>query len=164
MSTTGTRAGTILGSRKNGEGISAMSRLSGIDDPEFEASLRKKARRRAPRPPGWAVLLICIVSIGLILTVAEVCGFSRYGWCGRYGPIVVGAVVSALLVGWLERRGERRELTSLLRWMPHRCTRCGYDVRSLSGERCPECGQPLGRRAATGTQGKKVNESEEQSD
>jgi hypothetical protein len=55
-------------------------------------------------------------------------------------------VVSALFVRYLEarRRRNRRERGC--------CEECGYSLRGLSGNVCPECGTPLGASTG-GTQG-----------
>lgn len=36
-----------------------------------------------------------------------------------------------------------------LRFEPHECQQCGYDLRAIKGDRCPECGEavPAGQGA-----------------
>lgn len=38
---------------------------------------------------------------------------------------------------WVTRRRALRPPSP-----PHECTRCGYDLRGVAAERCPECGHP----------------------
>lgn len=42
---------------------------------------------------------------------------------------------------------------------PARCSACGYDLKGVSAERCPECGEP--RHCQRGTNGQEVERSRE---
>jgi hypothetical protein len=65
----------------------------------------------------------------LLLTVAIGLGLS------------LGGLLTYLLASYLLSRAERSVGRQHLRLRrAHRCINCGYDLSSISGDRCPECG------------------------
>jgi hypothetical protein len=52
--------------------------------------------------------------------------------------VLAGAGAILAFVVYLQIRAADME-----QFFPPRCSRCGYDHRSLSSPRCPECGAPI---------------------
>jgi hypothetical protein len=81
------------------------------------------------------------VLLGFFLAIT---GLLTGGTALMLGMIIfLAAPPVALLAGWSIYRqatAAEREKTGL-------CPTCGYDLRGIIAERCPECGTPLGRRA-----------------
>jgi len=56
----------------------------------------------------------------------------------------MGCIISSLVLVAVAASAEwvrRRRLERAGWFYTSRCTRCGYDLRNLPGDRCPECGQ-----------------------
>lgn len=66
------------------------------------------------------VLELNAIVIGVIAMLAGVIGFAVFGWVQ-----------------------DRREARDLELDRQRICTRCGYDCKSVRGDRCPECGNPI---------------------
>lgn len=68
-----------------------------------------------------------------------------------YMPILPGMAVNTTVyaAAWLPLLVLLRRLVRRRR-MPGLCGECGYDLRGLSGERCPECGATIVALHATG--------------
>lgn len=119
----------------------------------------------------WFKLLIR--AIGLVLlgigvpsllgTVGNLLAFLTYnsGSSGvnailSWGAFACGTVFQLLLGVYLLRGGGR--LTAhILASVVGRCVTCGYDVRTIAGTNCPECGTLLPGRAVVAGPGESKN-------
>lgn len=81
---------------------------------------------------GVAVTAVVVSLYGFCVLVPDLIGAAFY-----FAPAALIAVVTHEGIRTLRERGSRAS--------PHRdllplCDRCGYSLRGLSGDRCPECG------------------------
>ncbi len=123
-----------------------MHGLFGMDDPDLEAGIRREAGRRADK--GAAVLCVVVgagVGAAGAIVTAKLFGCSA---SATYCLIAGGALSAVVVFGWRQRSRERRALRSVLAEMPHRCAKCGYDVRGSAIGTCSECGCAVDDRKA----------------
>lgn len=91
------------------------------------------------------ILPAALVAAILLLAVKFLIGQLPLGFdpsiAGLLAPGVAGAVLGPLAMYWA-RNDQRRTLRSELRRLAYPiCLNCGYDMRGLPHDRCPECGE-----------------------
>jgi hypothetical protein len=113
-------------------------------------------RKRPRRSYKWCVLWLTVVS-GLAGALGAFGGPLAACLLGRVGITGVAAVMTAsasasllavcasgLLLAWLFRKRTRRRIRESLVSLGYAvCLQCGYDLRGLTENRCPECGTPF---------------------
>ncbi len=89
-----------------------------------------------------AFVFFLIVGINLYVSALQVMQGIRYE-----GPIMWFWVAVALLIGWIEYRywfrGGRGKVLIDKRRKHGLCIGCGYSLKQLTNENCPECGLPI---------------------
>ncbi|MBI1190654.1 MAG: hypothetical protein GC200_08265 [Tepidisphaera sp.] len=82
---------------------------------------------------GRNVVLACIMSIGMLIPIVNILFLASHD--GRATKLLKKHGVRVGLLGV-----PRDELHKLVQGA---CRKCGYDVRTITGPVCPECGTPL---------------------
>lgn len=117
--------------------------LFGLDDPELERKIRRKARRRTHRIWRFGAvmwLLGLLVGGSIVLTICKITITAKLG--GGYWDVIFGVAYASLVTPIVLKRmtglenAEVRRILARLR----RCTNCGYSLRRLVADCCPECG------------------------
>jgi len=130
---------TLLRSRRLATWI--FPELSRAADYRDRKSLISQSMR-AIHADAWIILLICLILTLLWLLLG---GRSWIASSSLLLCVTVFALVPYLLASaafwWIFRERLRRALRAELAQRGHAlCARCGYDLRGLSADRCPECG------------------------
>jgi hypothetical protein len=114
---------------------------------EAQRVLRTWQKSMMRKPQFWLTLLgyaatVPIVLVLLLHTLERWIDIPASVYGGLAGGVVGGSTM--VMVRWLWRGRCRRFLRQELvaRGVPV-CLKCGYDLRGLSGPRCPECGRPF---------------------
>ncbi len=114
----------------------------------------KREVRVIPRWVGRRFPLVVVLlpmACGLTVVVVEWMSFFAHGhhtlaaWAGPVGWTVFLGIMEGLY-GWLYWRRHVVRRAMRRRW-ERCCVRCGYPLRRLASDRCPECGDAYGETA-----------------
>lgn len=115
------------------------------DDEKHEKAIRDLEKSE----PTWHGILHAIILLVAILIFMESVWFrlSIPPWIKSWlSPIIPAFVMIAYSVYWQRRRAAMFFRNRLLRDGVPVCIKCGYCLRGLLSDRCPECGKEMDER------------------
>ena len=122
-----------------------MKRLFGIDDPAVEKSLRKGARSRFAWTKQRIAVRSYFIALGIALTVIlnDLLGIrSPFTYVVLCGSVLLLHIVVGKVFERRDRVSLEKELAAAAR-----CVKCGYDLKNIGSNCCPECGTISDRKA-----------------
>ena len=121
--------------------------LVSLESEEEQSAARRHVYRQLSLD--WRFWITVALLMGLVMPATIWGSFRLMAWIPRFG-LLVGAILGGLVGGGVVlvvlRAFRRRSQTILRAYLVRQgkpvCMACGYFLRGITEERCPECGAP----------------------